>query len=213
MRLAGMIWDLDGTLADTLPVCIAAIRHALAVPTGRRYSDAEIATLFGVTEAGMIRRVVPDAWREAERVFLAEYERLHDSALTVFPGIEETLRALRGRGIRLAIVTGKGQESAGISVRHLGLAPYFEHVEVGSPDAPIKPHSIRLILDAWDMAPADCAYVGDTPYDMVAAAEVGLIPLGAAWATTATVSKNTLPHPAAVFKRVEEVLRWLDCDE
>jgi pyrophosphatase PpaX len=210
MHLAGMIWDLDGTLANTLPICIAAFRHALAVHTGRFYSDAEIAALFGVTEAGMIRRVIPEDWREAEQAFLAEYERLHDSTLTVFPGIEETLRALQERGTRLAIVTGKGQESADISVRHLGLASYFEHVEVGSPDAPIKPHSMRLVLKAWNMAPQDCAYVGDTPYDMVAAAEVGVIGLGAAWAATATVSDTTLPRPTAVFRQVDDLLRWVD---
>jgi phosphoglycolate phosphatase/pyrophosphatase PpaX len=112
MRFAGMIWDLDGTLANTLPVCIAAMQHALAAHTGRHYSDAEIVALFGVTEAGMIQRVIQDGWREAERAYLAEYERLHDSTLTVFPGIEETLQGLRDRSIRLAIVTGKGQESA-----------------------------------------------------------------------------------------------------
>jgi hypothetical protein len=45
---------------------------------------------------------------------------------------------------------------------------------------------------------------------MVAAADVGLIGLGAAWATTATVSEATLPRPTAVFRQVGHVLCWLD---
>jgi pyrophosphatase PpaX len=63
------------------------------------------------------------------------------------------------------------------------------------------------------MAPQHCAYVGDTPYDMMAATETGVIGLGAAWAATATVSENSLPYPAVVFRRVEDVLHWVDRDE
>ncbi len=210
MRLAGMIWDLDGTLADTLPVCVAAFRHVFEGYGGRRYSDAEIVAMFGVSEEGMIRRVMPDRWREGERAYLAEYERLHDGRAYIFPGIEEALRALQARGVRLAVVTGKGPASADISLRHLGLAPYFDRVEVGSPDGPIKPRGMRAVLAAWAAAPAECAYVGDTPYDMAAAAEVGVMGLGAAWAGTATVRATDAPPPTATFARVDNLIAWIE---
>jgi len=59
MRRAGMIWDLDGTLADTLPVCVAAFRHVFEGYEGRRYSDEEIVAMFRMSEEGVIRRVMP----------------------------------------------------------------------------------------------------------------------------------------------------------
>ncbi len=210
MRLTGMIWDLDGTLADTLPMCIVAFRHVFAAHLGRRYSDEEIAALFGASEEGMIRQVMPDHWREGEQAYLIEYERLHDSYVPhPFPGIFKVLDTLQERHIRLAIVTGKGRGSADISLRRLGLAPYFEYVEVGSPDGPIKPSGMRTILNAWHMDPQNCAYIGDTTYDMVAAAEVGLIGLGAAWSTMATVTATDTPAPAATFTHVDGLLTWI----
>lgn len=210
MRLTGIIWDLDGTLANTLPVCIAAFRRVFARYLGRRYSDEEIVALFGASEEGMIRQVMPDRWRKGERAYLIEYERLHDERARPFPGIIAALGSLRERGVRLAIVTGKGRGSADISIRRLGLAPYFDRVEVGSPVGPIKPQGMRAVLTAWSAAPEECAYVGDTPYDMEAAAEVGLMGLGAAWASTATVGKANNPCSTPVFTAVDDMMAWID---
>jgi len=52
---------------------------------GRHYSDGEITAMFGITEEGMIRRVLPACWQEGERAYLAEYERLHDGHVQLFP--------------------------------------------------------------------------------------------------------------------------------
>ena len=56
MRLAGAIFDLDGTLADTLPACFAAFRTACAKLGGPAYTDAQIRGLFGPSEEGMVQR-------------------------------------------------------------------------------------------------------------------------------------------------------------
>ena len=184
MPLAGIIWDVDGTLCDTLPLCLDAFRRVYARHTGRDHTDAEILAGFGATEAGTIRKVIPEGWEAAEGEFLAEYERRHDELACAFPGILEGVAALRDRGVRQAVVTGKGLRSAAITLGRLGLAPFFDRVEVGSPDGPIKPAGIRAILDAWDLPPGAVAYVGDTPYDAAAAAEVGAIPVRAAWSAT-----------------------------
>lgn len=178
--------------------------------TRRQYRDDEITALFGASEEGMIRRVVPERWQDGPQAYLAEYERLHDGQARVFPGIREALQQLQGRGLRLAVVTGKGRGSAEITLRRRHLASYFDRVEAGSPEGPIKPSGIRAILDTWQMPPAACAYVGDTPYDMVAAAEAGVIGLAAAWAPAATVRENGEPPPAAYFRRVSDLVAWVE---
>jgi phosphoglycolate phosphatase-like HAD superfamily hydrolase len=59
MSLQGVIFDLDGTLGDTLPVCFAAFRETFRHYLGREYSDREIRAMFGPTEEGIIQRMIP----------------------------------------------------------------------------------------------------------------------------------------------------------
>lgn len=209
MQLRGVLWDFDGTVADTLPLAIAALHQVFGHYTDRRLSDAEIVALFGPSEEGAIRALVPDRWREAEEAYLAEYERRHDELARAFPGIEDALALVRARGARQGLVTGKGARSAAISLRRLGLAPYFEQVETGSPAGPIKPEGMRRTLATWDLPPGTVAYVGDAPYDWAAAAEVGLLPLGAAWDETAQLYPPGEARPLARFDSVAGLTAWL----
>ena len=60
MKLKGIMFDLDGTLGDTLPVCFASYRRVFREFLGCHYSDHEITALFGPTEEGIIQQLVPD---------------------------------------------------------------------------------------------------------------------------------------------------------
>ena len=163
MELTGVIWDVDGTLCDTLPLCCAAFRSVYARHLGRDYTDDEIVAGFGATEAGTLRALIPTDWQVAEEEFTAEYRRLHDKLARVFPGVPETLGELCARGVRQAVVTGKGPRTAAITLERLELASYFDRVETGSPEGPVKPEKIRAVLAAWSVPPGSVAYVGDTP--------------------------------------------------
>lgn len=210
MQLKGVIFDLDGTVTDTLPVCIRAFRHVFDTLLHTHYTDQDIIAMFGVSEEGMIRALMPTNWQQGVAAYLAEYERLHDHYAQVFPGIEDALRLLQRRGTPMAVVTGKGSGSATITLQRLGLAPYFDLVETGSAHGPIKPQGIRTVLAHWRMAAEEVAYLGDAPYDMQASAEVGVLPLGAAWAATATVTASNDPPPAVLFMTVAHFVQWLD---
>ncbi len=209
MRLKAVLFDLDGTLGDTIPVCWAAFRAALEEHQGRRYSDAEITAMFGPSEEGVFQRLVPDRWQACLQSFLAAYEREHDRCPVPFPGIEGVLRSLRSRGVRLGIVTGKGPGSAEISLRRFGLGGYFDAVETGSPEGGVKAALIRRLLRRWSLAPQEAAYIGDHPSDVRAASEVGVLPLAAAWATTADPEALHASGPACLFRTVEELSAWI----
>ncbi len=210
MRLEGVIFDLDGTLGDTLPVCFAAFRHAMQGFSHRRYTDEEIAALFGPSEEGIIRRIVPDQWHTCLKAYLAAYEEESARDARLFPGIETALRLLKRRGLALAIATGKGAHSAAISVRHLRLAEYFNVVETGSPDGGVKPQAIRKILSQWGVLPHQVAYVGDAPTDIDSAREAGVIPLGAAWAATTSADDLRARAPLETFQSVTSFIAWIE---
>lgn len=210
MKLHGVIFDLDGTLGDTLPVCCAAFRRVLMEFVGREFADHEIMALFGPSEEGIIQRLVPDAWQACLQAYLREYDAAHGRYSRPFPGIHAALGALRERDVCLAIVTGKGGHSAAISLRHLGLAPHFPVVETGSAEGAVKPVAIRKVLARWGAPPAQVAYVGDAPYDMQAAREAGVMPLAAAWASTADPDTLRAQAPLAIFRTVERFAAWIE---
>ena len=77
MQLKGIIFDFDGTIADTLPAIFTAFRYCLQNHLGRELSDQEIEELFGPSEEGVIKRLLPDRWQSCYADYLAEYRRNH----------------------------------------------------------------------------------------------------------------------------------------
>ena len=210
MNIRGMIFDLDGTLADTLPVCFAAFREVFHNYLGRDYSDQQVRAMFGPSEAGILKDRVPLRSEEALADYLSAYERHHTACLEPFPGIREVLEGLQGHGVRLAVVTGKGQESASISLRALGLEKLFDPVKAGAEDGGVKPYAMRDVLRAWGISPAEAVSIGDARPDIDSAKLVGLVPLAAAWAGTADFDLLASRKPLAVFREVAEFAAWVD---
>jgi phosphoglycolate phosphatase-like HAD superfamily hydrolase len=211
MQLRGVIFDLDGTVGDTLPVCFVAFRDVFQAYLNRTYSDTEIRAMFGPTEEGMIQQAVPGRFDEAFTAYLSAYEKAHASCREPFPGMRQALEALERCGVRRAIVTGKGPRSAEISLRVLGLDRSFERVEAGSPEGNVKPKNMRRVIEAWGFEPAAVACVGDAPGDIRAAREIGAIPLAAAWARTADYEALRALGPRETFRCVDEFLEWIQC--
>ena len=209
MRIEGFIFDLDGTLGNTLPVCYAAFRHVFAEYLGRQYTDAEVAALFGPSEEGIFQKLVPDRWESCMQSYLEAYERVHGD-YTAFTGIERALQFLKERGVPMAIVTGKGMQSAGISLKYLGLAQYFEMIEAGSAGGAVKPQAMQKVLTQWGVSPQHVVCVGDAPSDVRAAKKVGAIPLGAAWASTANSPRLSAEEPLMLFHHVEDFIEWIE---
>ncbi|MCX6066660.1 MAG: HAD hydrolase-like protein [Chloroflexi bacterium] len=210
MKLQGIIFDMDGTLADTIPVCIAAFQQTFQQCLGQAFTAPEIEAMFGPNEEGMLQRRLPDTWPQALDTFLAEYERAHVICPAPFPGILPLLVTLRARGLRLGIATGKGPGSARISTRILGLEPYFDGIEVGSAEGAVKPALIRAFLTRWAVDPQLVAYVGDAPADVDASLQVGVVAVAAAWASTADASALAARQPDALFRRVVDFAAWAD---
>ena len=204
------MFDMDGTLADTIPVVMQALGETFKHFSGREYTVNEIYAMFGPTEEGVIHGRVPDAdFEAAVTMYVDRYEALH-AAAQPFPGTMELLQELKARGIHIGVVTGKGLRTAEVSMRLMGLAPYIDRMEVGSHDRVIKPEMMRKLLSEWGVPPHEAAYVGDMASDMLHARQAGVLPLAAAWAESATVGEND--GAAQVFYSVDELAEWVkDC--
>jgi phosphoglycolate phosphatase-like HAD superfamily hydrolase len=209
VRLAGAIFDLDGTLADTLPACYAAFRAACEGLGGPGYTNEQIRALFGPSEEGMLQRAMPERWQEGLVILLEEYRRHLTVCSGLFPSIATALALLRHRGIPLALVTGKGPSTTKMSLTHFGLDGVFDAVEVGSPQGVVKAAAIGRVIARWGVAAADVIYVGDAVADMEAAREAGVRPIGAAWAPSAIAAELAAKKPHALFSSADDFHAWL----
>lgn len=205
-RIEAVLFDMDGTLGDTTPVVVQALQETFSQYAGRHYSHDEICAMFGPSEEGVIGRRVSQAdYPGALSMYLRRYHELHGRE--TFPGALELLTWLHARGIRTAIVTGKGQGTMDISVERMGLGSVIDRVEVGTAAGAEKDAAMMRILDEWGIAPENAAYVGDAEYDMQAATAVGVQPLGAGWAET-TMIKEGQGYP--FFRSFAELKAWLE---
>ncbi len=210
MTLKSVIFDFDGTIGDTLPLCLEALRAAIEPLAGRPYSDKEIFACFGPSDEGAVKRLLPERWEEALSSYLRCYEKLHDRYPAPFPGMRDLLLHLKERGLLLTIVTGKGPVSCDISLRRYGISELFDAIETGSPLGPNKPEGIRALLTRFHLTPPEVIYVGDATSDVTAAHETGIRIAAAAWASTADRKKLEAAGPDFLCPSVTNLAKLLE---
>jgi len=209
-KISGIIFDLDGTLANTLPLCIRAFRQSVEPLVLRPLSDADIIATFGPSEEGTIMTLAPDQYEKGIADYLHFYEALHDMCPAPFPEIRELLDMLREKGIRIAMVTGKGRHSTDISLKQFGLTGYFEIIGTGHAKGPRKTEGIREVLSQWKSLHKDeIIYVGDAPSDITASREAGIAVIGAGWAPTTEPAALLALQPDELFYTVRDLADWL----
>lgn len=209
MKIKAIIFDLDGTIADTLPLCIAAFKKSIEPILGKEISNEEIIATFGPSEEGTIRKLIPDHEAAGVSAYLKHYEELHHTCPAAFPGIEQLLQWLESKDVQLAMVTGKGIHSTKLSLQQFGLSKYFDVLETGSPEGPNKVNGISAVLKQLNIAAEEALYVGDAPSDIRYCEELGVPIAAAAWASTTNVSELQPLKPDFLFTTVADFKSWL----
>lgn len=205
-----IIFDLDGTIGNTLPLCIAAFKKAIEPLAGRTLSDQEIIDTFGPSEEGTIQALIPAHYEQGMEDYLRHYRELHGMCTAPFEGMREVLEDARGKGVRLALVTGKGARSTDITLEQFGLRDDFEVIETGSPLGPRKVQGIRSVLKQFGIAPEDSIYVGDTPSDIASSREAGVPIVSAAWAETSDPELLRSHRPDKLCTTIREFAEYIE---
>jgi pyrophosphatase PpaX len=192
-RLAdAVLFDLDGTLIDTIPLIFASYRHTLEVhlPGYHPGRDAIVARLgrsldtilrdfaseAGAVDPDALSQVMKQTYRSFQRANLARLVRPYE-------GMREVLKALREHGIRLGVVTSKVEWAARMGLDHYGLGEFFE-IEVFHDDTrrhKPDPEPLLFAVRKGGLEEARTAYVGDSVNDMAAGRAAGMQTIGALW--------------------------------
>ncbi len=181
-----VLFDLDGTLADTIPLLLASMRAAYGAVGGTVPGDREwlrgmgtpLRAQFMHWEGRDLARVeaLIAVYREWQVAHLAEF-------VTEYAGIRELLGALREAGHPIAIVTGKGDWMARMTLDHVDLLSPFEVIIGAEATTRHKPDPDPLLLCAERLGVevGRCLYVGDAPNDILAARAAGMVDVWAQW--------------------------------
>jgi pyrophosphatase PpaX len=180
-----LIFDLDGTLADTLPLIYESFNAAVFPITGKPLSPEEIRGLFGPPDNYIIRNMLdPEHHDEAIGRYVATYERRHRDLVELFDGIAELLQDAHAAGRRLAIVTGKSRNTALMTLDILGVLDRFDVVYAGDDVEFQKPDPMALVMALDDLAhddPAHAVMIGDSAADVIAGKAAGVATIGVLW--------------------------------
>lgn len=209
-RVSCIIFDIDGTLTKTHELIFASFNHVASKYIGKTFTPQEIIALFGPPEEVALARIVGDQRAPAAmRDLLAYYRAHHRSLASLYEGIDEVLRFLKQRKIRLAVFTGKDKRTAGITLGELQIAPYFDLVVSGTDVRHHKPHpeGIQTVLRTFNVQPHETLMIGDTVSDVRASRSAGVRVAAVLWDSH---DKERLLGMATDlrFFNVAEMLAW-----
>lgn len=192
--LKAVLFDMDGTLGDTLPLCVEAYRQCTAELTGRTPAPEEVISFFGLSDRGVLAGLLgmdcDDPALPIDR-FVAAYERLHPSlAPAPFPGAVQMLQAVKAAGLRVGLISGKEHFTALPTVRYFGMEGLFEWYGLGLPTHNCKAERLQEVMQLWGLGADELIYVGDAPSDIELCHSVGVRIINAAWASTAAAEEQ-----------------------
>ena len=199
-------FDLDGTIADTIPMCIEAFKQAVSPYASKILSEDDIVKTFGLNEEGMIKEVVSEDWEKALIDFYVKYKEMHTVYIQPFVGITE----LKENSIIVSLITGKGQRSCDITLHHFEMEALFDSISIGSPDRNTKAESMTELMSKYNIQPAEMVYVGDEFSDITACSKVGIQCLSAAWiASLSKMKKLERENQGYVFSSIKSLHSFL----
>jgi phosphoglycolate phosphatase len=186
-----IIFDLDGTLADSSECVVQSAQQVAQAAGLRTVSDEDIRQRIGEPLGPMLAAlfgVSGDQLDGLTRAYSETYVRLTKTLERPFPESIGMLQRLRERGWQLAIATGKSQNGAENATRRMGLAPLFDGIHGILPGTPGKPDPavLRRALADLGVSPAEAIMVGDTTFDLDMAAALSVPAIGVSWGVHAT---------------------------
>ena len=185
----GVIFDLDGTLVDTLEDLADAMNRVLSGERAPVHSYATYKLLIGKGIRDLVGQALPPAKRTDETIdrcfalMIADYAEHCLVKTRRYDGVAELVNGLRAAGVRLAVLSNKSDELTRRIVESLFGPGDFEFVMGAQPGQPLKPDpAVALLLaDRLGVAPGRTVFLGDSGIDMLTAAAAEMIAIGAAW--------------------------------
>ena len=208
-----ILFDLDGTLVDSVPDIHAALNETLASYGEPPFTIEAVSTMVGGGMAVLVERafaaldkpIDPASRDKFSERYLAIYSARATELTTLNAGASDTVRSLSARGFRLGTVTNKPAHEARLVLDHFGLSDSMEVVIGGDAGVALKPAPDLLLLACRELGiePEDALFVGDSENDVGAARAAGMAVIALAGGYTALSSEAL--DADLVVERLDEI--------
>lgn len=181
--MKAIVFDLDGTLVDSLSLTLDAFNHVIESFTGKRASPMEIASHFGRGEGNILVKMLGRDKAETAYGMVRAYLDENMAKLPLHAGVGELLDRLKSAGVPISIFTGRSWGTTEIILKHHRILDRFvtvvadDHVSQSKP----SPEGLLLALSRMSVDPAHAFFVGDSPMDVLAARSGGSQAVAALW--------------------------------
>ncbi len=179
------LFDLDGTLIDSIGLIMASYRHTMQRHLGAVPAERDWRAGFGTplrTQLAKFGRD-PDEVEAMTATYRAYNNEHHDQMVTAYPGVHDLLESLHVAGVPLAVVTSKNRASMERGLRLCGLDHFFEEHVTTDDVTRFKPHP-EPVIEALARLRAEASgtvFVGDSPHDVAAGRAAGVQTAAALW--------------------------------
>ena len=205
-----MLFDLDGTLLDSVSVILKAAEEAFGA-LSIAYDENELRKTIGIPLRVQAKRFAGARAEEFVERYRAIYRERQQRDLKLFPGTLQMLDAVKSRGFSTAVVTSKAARVTRMALDQTGIANKFDAVVTADDVQHPKPdpEPILKALEALKTTPEQAIYVGDSLFDVDAAQRAGVAMVGVSWGAR-TKDDLLLMCPQGVFDTWDEFFSWLD---
>ena len=189
--IGALVFDLDGTLIDSIPDVRAALNRALAEEGRRSLALDEVRAMIGDGARITIERAMattgdpgsPDVLDAVTDRYMAHYLADPAGHTVIYPGVVSILQHFKAAGITMGICTNKPRVTTLAALDALGLAPFFAAVLCGDAVPHPKPDGrhVLAVLEHLGAEPAAAAMVGDSEPDIAAARDAGVASVAVTW--------------------------------
>ena len=187
MIVRGVLFDLDGTLVDSLDDLTAAVNHLLADFGKPVLNTDAVRRMIGKGARNLVQQALstdaPESVERGLQLFLAYNARHIADKSRLYPGARETLEQLAAAGMRLAIVSNKNEALSRLILQTLHVEQFFSVISGGDSHAELKPSPLPLlrVMEQLGTTLESTAMVGDSINDILAGRRAGMITIGCNW--------------------------------
>lgn len=184
-RFAAYLFDLDGTLIDSIDLIFRAYRHTAERHLSISPPDSVWREGLGTPLRQQLSAVCQDP--ELIEAMVATYREYHhahhDASVRAYPQVVEVVQALALRGARLGVVTSKLRTGAERGLIATGLMEFFHTIITADEVSRHKPHPepVHAALERLGVEAGESVFIGDSPHDIAAGRDAGVATAGVLW--------------------------------
>ena len=214
--IKGILFDFDGTLANTIDLIVATFEHTCQTALGFKPPRQEIINTIGLPLADALELLSgihePEKILELRRIYGEFNAANHDTMIKPIPGVSDLLPKLQERGLKLAVVTSKKAYMLERGLRCLDMLPYIDttvsvlDTERGKP----APDPMLLACARLGLAPGECLCVGDSPFDCQSGNAAGCVTVAVEYTELDWQNLLEQGKPAYTIAQPLDLLNLLD---